>query len=79
MFFFVNFSILYIALNLVKLLLIVFLCLVSRNLQAAVGCFFDFSSGQKLPSMRILSDVTVGEGEGVTPNTPYVIFFFIFL
>lgn len=39
-----------------------------RNLHAAVGCYFDFYSG-KLPSMQIVADVTVGEGEAVTPNT----------
>lgn len=40
-------------------------------MQAAVGCYFDFNSGQKLPLMRLLADVTVGEGESVTPNTKW--------
>lgn len=41
-----------------------------RNLQAAIGCYFDFNAGQiKLPLMQVMGDVTVGEGESVTPNT----------
>lgn len=46
-----------------------FLDMNNWNLQAAVGCYFDYYSGQKLPSMQIIADVTVGEGESVTPNT----------
>lgn len=48
-----------------------------RNLQAAVGCYFDFlsSSNQNinapLPSMRICRELTVGLGESVTPNTQF--------
>lgn len=43
---------------------------VCRNLQAAVGCYFDFNAGQqKLPSMKIVADITVGEGEAVAPNS----------
>jgi hypothetical protein len=49
-----------------------------RNLQAAVGCYFDFlaSSNQNsavapMPSMRIVKELTVGLGESVTPNTPF--------
>jgi Ig-like domain from next to BRCA1 gene len=49
-----------------------------RNLQAAVGCYFDFlaSSNQNnatvsLPSMRIVKELTVGLDESVTPNTQF--------
>lgn len=42
----------------------------NRNLQAAVGFYLDYYSGMKLPSMQIISDVTIGEGEAITPNTP---------
>lgn len=49
-----------------------------RNLQAAVGCYFDYlaSSNQNsmavpLPSMRIVKELTVGLGESVTPNTQF--------
>lgn len=49
-----------------------------RNLQAAVGCYFDFlaSSNQNsatvsLPSMRIVRELTIGQGESVTPNTQF--------
>lgn len=46
---------------------------VCRNLQAAVGCYLDYYSGMRLPSMQIISDVTIGEGESITPNTEYVL------
>ncbi|KAJ7390927.1 hypothetical protein OS493_020947 [Desmophyllum pertusum] len=47
--------------------------LVSRNLQAAVGAYYDFNSTQdKLPSMVFVRDVTIGEGESVPPNTTFV-------
>lgn len=48
------------------------------NLQAAVGCYFDFlaSSNQHptnvpMPSMRIVRELTTGLGESVTPNTQF--------
>lgn len=45
---------------------------ICRNLQAAVGCYLDYYSGTRLPSMQIMSDVTIGEGESITPDTEYV-------
>ena len=45
-----------------------------RNLQAAVGAFYDFYSNQSssvLPLLTLLSDVTVGNGEPVAPNTRF--------
>ncbi|XP_050072301.1 protein ILRUN [Anopheles maculipalpis] len=44
-----------------------FLDMTNWNLQAAVGCYFDFMSRQ--PSMKLLNDVTVGKGEKITPST----------
>lgn len=48
------------------------------NLQAAVGCYFDFlaSSNQNstnvpMPSMRVVRELTCGVGESVTPNTQF--------
>jgi hypothetical protein len=48
------------------------------NLQAAVGCYFDFlaSSNQNsanvpMPSMRIVRELTCGLGESVTQNTQF--------
>ncbi|KAG5682623.1 hypothetical protein PVAND_011965 [Polypedilum vanderplanki] len=47
------------------------------NLQAAVGCYFDFlaSSNQHtnvpMPSMRIVRELTCGLGESVTPSTQF--------
>lgn len=49
-----------------------FLDMNNWNLQAAVGFYLDYYSGMKLPSMQIISDVTIGEGEAITPNTPFV-------
>lgn len=49
-----------------------FLDMNNWNLQAAVGCYLDYYSGTKLPSMQIISDVTVGEGEAITPNTRFI-------
>jgi hypothetical protein len=40
-----------------------------RNLQAAVGSYFDFEAANNLPSMSLLKDATVGEGESVPPCT----------
>ena len=50
----------------------------ARNLQQAVCSYFDFDSPRELvshqsqPSMTLLRDVTVGEGEAVTPNTRFI-------
>ena len=44
-------------------------------MQAAVGAYYDFNSSQtveKLPSMELLRDITVGEGESVPPSTRFV-------
>ncbi|XP_037029483.1 protein ILRUN [Bradysia coprophila] len=49
-----------------------FLDMNNWNLQAAVGCYFDFNSGQKLPSMRIVEDITFGYNEAVDMNTNFV-------
>lgn len=40
-----------------------------RNLQGAVGCYLDAYNNQRLPSMQIVTDLTVGSGESITPNT----------
>lgn len=45
-----------------------------RNLQAAICAYYDFESDQaglKLPELAFVSDVTVGEGEAVPPNTTF--------
>uniref|UniRef100_A0A182IKB7 N_BRCA1_IG domain-containing protein n=1 Tax=Anopheles atroparvus TaxID=41427 RepID=A0A182IKB7_ANOAO len=46
-----------------------FLDMSNWNLQAAVGCYFDFMIQSRHPSMRLLEDITVGRGEKITPNT----------
>lgn len=46
-----------------------FLDMTNWNLQAAVGCYFDFMSQNRQPSMKLLNDMTVGKGEKITPNT----------
>lgn len=51
-----------------------FLDMTNWNLQAAVGAFYDFYSNQSssvLPLLTLLSDVTVGNGEPVAPNTRF--------
>ena len=43
--------------------------------QAAVGAYYDFNSSQsveKLPTMELLQDITIGEGEAVPPSTRFV-------
>jgi hypothetical protein len=40
-----------------------------RNLQGAVCSYFDFESPHKLPSMSLVKDVTIGEGESIPPCT----------
>uniref|UniRef100_A0A182PFX6 N_BRCA1_IG domain-containing protein n=1 Tax=Anopheles epiroticus TaxID=199890 RepID=A0A182PFX6_9DIPT len=46
-----------------------FLDMTNWNLQAAVGCYFDYMAQNRQPSMRLLNDLTVGKGEKITPNT----------
>jgi hypothetical protein len=43
-----------------------------RNLQAAVCSYFDFEAPNHLPSMVLVKDITVGDGESVPPKTRYV-------
>eukprot|EP00096_Caligus_rogercresseyi_P004774 TRINITY_DN19239_c0_g1_i1.p1 TRINITY_DN19239_c0_g1~~TRINITY_DN19239_c0_g1_i1.p1 ORF type:complete len:251 (+),score=77.30 TRINITY_DN19239_c0_g1_i1:77-754(+) len=42
------------------------------NVQSAVCSYFDLESGLRLPSMSFLQDLTIGEGESVPPNTPFL-------
>jgi len=43
------------------------------NVQAAVCSYFDLESANfNLPTMVFLADITIGEGESVPPNTPFV-------
>jgi len=44
-----------------------------RNLQAAIGSYYDFDQPNvKLPELAFVSDVTIGEGEAVPPNTTFI-------
>ncbi|XP_038675887.1 protein ILRUN isoform X4 [Scyliorhinus canicula] len=44
----------------------------SRNLQAAIGAYYDFESPNiNAPSMSFVEDVTIGEGESVPPDTQF--------
>lgn len=44
----------------------------NRNLQAAIGAYYDFESPNvNTPSMSFVEDVTIGEGESVPPDTPF--------
>lgn len=48
----------------------VFCC--PRNLQAAIGAYYDFESPNiSAPCMSFVKDVTIGEGESVPPDTPF--------
>ncbi|XP_006825427.1 protein ILRUN-like [Saccoglossus kowalevskii] len=50
-----------------------FLDMNNWNLQAAVCSYYDFESPQcKLPTMSLVQDITIGEGESVPPNTAFV-------
>lgn len=41
-----------------------------RNLQAAIGAYYDFESPNiNAPGMSLVKDVTIGEGESVPPDT----------
>lgn len=43
-----------------------------RNLQAAIGAYYDFESPNiTAPCMSFVRDVTIGEGESVPPDTPF--------
>lgn len=43
-----------------------------RNLQAAIGAYYDFESPNvNIPSMSFVEDVTIGEGESVPPDTHF--------
>ena len=45
----------------------------SRNLQNAVCSYYDLEMPvSTLPSMRVLEDITMGNGEAVAPNTTFV-------
>uniref|UniRef100_A0A182M824 Nbr1 FW domain-containing protein n=1 Tax=Anopheles culicifacies TaxID=139723 RepID=A0A182M824_9DIPT len=46
-----------------------FLDMTNWNLQAAVGCYFDYMAQNRQPSMKLLNDITVGKGEKLTPST----------
>uniref|UniRef100_A0A493TPH4 Inflammation and lipid regulator with UBA-like and NBR1-like domains n=1 Tax=Anas platyrhynchos platyrhynchos TaxID=8840 RepID=A0A493TPH4_ANAPP len=43
-----------------------------RNLQAAIGAYYDFESPNiNVPSMSFVEDVTIGEGESIPPDTQF--------
>ncbi|PIO38160.1 hypothetical protein AB205_0109270, partial [Aquarana catesbeiana] len=45
---------------------------VCRNLQAAIGAYYDFESPNvNIPCMSFVEDVTIGEGESVPPDTQF--------
>lgn len=48
-----------------------FLDMNNWNLQAAICSYLDFQVPIKLPSMALLCDSTIGEGESVPPNTKF--------
>lgn len=53
------------------MLICLYLCLI-RNLQAAIGAYYDFESPNiNTPSMSFVEDVTIGEGESVPPDTQF--------
>lgn len=47
---------------------------VFRNLQAALGSYYDYNAQDqlRLPNMIFVKDVTIGEGESVPPNTKFL-------
>jgi hypothetical protein len=60
-------------------MLIVVLCYAYvnyRNLQDAVGSYYDYeqvnSPMYRLPSIAVLKDTTIGEGESVAPSSRFV-------
>ncbi|XP_038051913.1 protein ILRUN-like [Patiria miniata] len=51
-----------------------FLDMNNWNLQAAIGSYYDIENSApqtKLPRMTLIKDVTIGEGESITPNTEF--------
>lgn len=51
----------------------VFCLFIYRNLQAAIGAYYDFESPNiSVPSMSFVEDVTIGEGESIPPDTQFV-------
>lgn len=43
-----------------------------RNLQAAICSYYDFDQPSvKLPELAFITDVTIGDGEAVPPNTTF--------
>ncbi|XP_074092615.1 protein ILRUN isoform X3 [Macrotis lagotis] len=47
-------------------------CVYTRNLQAAIGAYYDFESPNiSVPSMSFVEDVTIGEGESIPPDTQF--------
>lgn len=81
-------------LNLLTSLIRLYFPFLNRNLQAAIGAYYDFESPNiNTPSMSFVEDVTIGEGESVPPDTQftktwriqntglcsYIFLFFIFL
>ncbi|XP_047003246.1 protein ILRUN [Schistocerca americana] len=57
--------------NLNETAAVFFLEMNNWNLQEAVCSYFDFESPYKLPSMSLVRDVTVGEGESIPPLTKF--------
>uniref|UniRef100_G3TWB4 Inflammation and lipid regulator with UBA-like and NBR1-like domains n=1 Tax=Loxodonta africana TaxID=9785 RepID=G3TWB4_LOXAF len=50
-----------------------FLWLTIKNLQAAIGAYYDFESPNiSVPSMSFVEDVTIGEGESIPPDTQFI-------
>jgi len=50
-----------------------YLDMVDWNLQSAIGAYFDLQqSSETLPKMSFMKDITIGEGESITPNTCFV-------
>ncbi|KAK7814821.1 hypothetical protein U0070_026322 [Myodes glareolus] len=50
-----------------------FCLFIYRNLQAAIGAYYDFESPNiSVPSMSFVEDVTIGEGESIPPDTQFV-------
>ncbi|XP_052873873.1 protein ILRUN [Anopheles cruzii] len=54
-----------------------FLDMTNWNLQEAVGCYFDYMAQSRFPSMKFLSDISVGKGEKITPSTMFQLSFMI--
>lgn len=49
-----------------------FLDMTNWNLQAAVGAYYDFYNTTSLPRMTLVRDVTIGNGEAISPNTEFI-------